>query len=245
MLPSKGKKLLSAVASPLTLAVSAAGAATFVISGLWWVVPLTLGVAGVVSATQYRGEAPARQLPPAYARREASLFSAIDRIAKALASSGPTIRGSLATVPAQLDDMRASISRLLDRQVRIDTFRKEASPETVAVDLQQFQKAEAAALSADARQKFASAAKNKQAQMVALSELAASAERITAELAEMDAALASTLSKIVALEDQHGEAARLSSEGIAGSLDEVLTTVTALEQALTETFDPDGQRPRR
>lgn len=233
----KRKRLLSAVANPLTLVVGAVGAATFVVSGLWWVVPMTLGVAGVVSATQYRGDAPVRQLPPPYARREAALFGAIARIERALASSGQTIQRSLASVPAQLQEMRGSISRLIDRQVRIDTFRKEAPSDAASAELRRLRAAAQSARSEDARQKFASAAENKEAELAALSELDASAERITAELAEIEAALASTLSKIVALEDQHGEAARLATEGIAGGLGEVLTTVNALEQALTETFD--------
>lgn len=71
------KRLIASVRSPLTLAVSAAGGATFLLSGLWWVLPLTACAAAIVSATQYRSELEGEELRGPYASWERALLSQV------------------------------------------------------------------------------------------------------------------------------------------------------------------------
>ena len=96
----------------------------------------------------------------------------------------------------------------------------------------------------DAREKFASAIQNKRAEMESRENLRAQSERIAAELAEIESALGSTLSRIVAMEDLQEEAARESGQGISSKLGDVLATVDALEEALSEVLDPARRRAR-
>ena len=234
------RRLIQAIASPLTLAVGAAGGATFVLSGLWWVLPLTAGAAAVISATQYRARDD-QGLAGAYAAREAALLAQVKRIEATLAASKGSIRSVLADVPKQLEEMRGKVRRLLERQARIDAFVAETHPNT---ELTQLERARAAARTEDARERFASAIQNKRAEIDSRDGLRAQSERIAAELAEIESALGSTLSRIVAMEDLQEEAARESGQGISSKLGDVLATVDALEEALSEVFDPSRRRAR-
>jgi chromosome segregation ATPase len=240
----KAKKLLSAVLSPLTLVVGAAGTATFVLSGLWWVLPLTAGVAGLVSATQFRTSNDAFVLPQSYRDTERALGEQIDRIEAALEAASESIRGCLSDLPRQLAEMRGKVGQLLERQARIDAFVAEEPPAAAQRELSRLEASLASARTPEAREKFASALKNKQAEADSRDGLRASSERIAAELAEIESALGSALSKLFSLQTLHGEEVRAGGAGITSALGEVLTTVGTLEQALSETFDPQRRRVR-
>jgi chromosome segregation ATPase len=238
------KRLIASVRSPLTLAVSAAGGATFLLSGLWWVLPLTACAAAIVSATQYRGELAGEELRGAYASWERALLSQVARIEETLAVSRGPIRTCLEEVPKQLQDMRGKVRSLLARQARIDAFVAEVQPQDAQAALARLERLRSAAKTEDARVKYAAALQNKRAEMEAREDLRAQSERIAAELAEMESALASTLTKIVSMEDLQGEAVRESGEGISLRLGDVLATVDALEEALAQIADPRQRRAR-
>lgn len=240
----KAKRLFSAVLSPLTLAVGAAGTATFVLSGLWWVLPLTGVVAAVVSATQFGGKAEPVPLPKAYKEREQALFALVVRVERQLESASDAIRGALEDVPRQLDQMRGKITHLLERQARIDAFVDEEPPRAAQREVERLEASLASARTPEAREKFAAALQNKKAELDARDGLRASSERIAAELAEIESALEGTLAKVVSMETLQGDAVREGGAGISSSLSDVLTTVGALEQALSETFDPQRRRVR-
>jgi chaperonin cofactor prefoldin len=74
--------------------------------------------------------------------------------------------------------------------------------------------------------------------------LRSSSERIAAELAELQSALESSLSRIISLEHSHGAGVEQGGAGITSQLGEVLITIQALEQALSEIHDPNGRRSR-
>lgn len=239
----RAKKVTKAVINPLTLAVSAAGTATFALSGLWWILPLTAGVAALVSATHYRSSsADAPTLPEPYRRREQALLALVTRNLDALERSGEAIRASLSEVPFQLEAVKGKVNELLTRQSRIDHFLAEKQASRLRHELERLEEALANARTPEAREKFSQAVENQRAEIDSRDGLKASRERIAAELAEIETALSSTLTKIVALESLHDEEMRESGAGITEALGEVLDTVDALEEALSEAFDPQGRR---
>lgn len=234
----RAKRLLDAVINPLSLAVGAAGGATFALSGLWWVLPLT-GVAwGVLSASQLKGEASPRArgpLPGAYATRLLVLRTLIKRIETAVGSGTETLRACLADIPVALIEMGAKVEELLHRQARLDGYLAEVHPQVAHSELARLETSLAASQSHETRTKWAAAVENKRAEIAAREQLRDTSEHIAAELAEIESALESTLSKIIALEHAEGHATAEIQAGIAGSLSDVLVKVTALEQALAET----------
>jgi len=238
------RRLISAVASPLTAAIAAAGGATWFVSGLWWILPVTAGAMAVVSATQYKSPEP-EGLQGEYAARERAIVAQVARIEGVLAEGSGAVKSSLSEVPRQLQDLRDKVRRLLDRQARIDAFVGEVPAQKARAELQQLQNAHDAARTDDARTKFANALQNRRAELESRAGLHEQSERIAAELAEIESALGSTLSKIVALQDLQGEARRAGGEGISNSLGDVLDTVDALEEALAEAFDPARSQGRR
>lgn len=220
----------------MSLAVGAAGGATFALSGLWWVLPLT-GVAwGVLSATQIKEQAAgAVALPEPYARRLHVLRTLIQRIASAVATGSETLRHCLGDIPITLGEMSTKIEDLLRRQSRIDSYLGEVHPQVAHAELARLESSLAAAQNHETRAKWAAAIENKRAEIAAREQLRDTSERIAAELAEMESALETTMSKIVALEHAQGDVSAELQAGIAGGLSDVLLKVTALEQALAET----------
>ncbi len=241
----KAKRLFKAVLSPLTLAVGGAGVATFVVSGLGWVLPLTLGVAGVVSATQFGGKDDEPPLPEPYLGRQRALGQRALRIEVKFAEASGGVRETLAGMPRQLEQLRAKVARLLERQARIDAFVNEESPRAMQREVERLAESLAAARTQEAREKFAAALAHRKAELESRDGLRATSERISAELAELESALAGTLTKLVSLETLQGEEVREGSAGITGALEDVLQTAGALEHALGETFDPAGRRARQ
>ena len=240
------KELVSAIANPLSLAVAAVGGATFGLSGIWWLLPATAAAMGAVAASQFRFNRTAQtQLKEPYAERERELLALMDRIDQALADAHPSIRSSLPGIEQQLKAMRAKVGPLLKRQSRIDEFLLGFKPGGNAAELRRLEQSLASALTEDAREKFRSALNSKQGQIEAQNDLHATSERIAAELAELQAALENSLSRIVSLEHTHGSSLQADSAGITAQLGDVLITIQALEQALTELHDPARQRQRR
>ncbi|HET7541808.1 MAG TPA: hypothetical protein VFK05_18160 [Polyangiaceae bacterium] len=94
----------------------------------------------------------------------------------------------------------------------------------------------------DARDKFLSAITNKHMELEALADLHATSERIAAELAELQAVLENSLSRILALEQAHRSGSQAEGSAVATQLGEVLVTIQALEQALSELRDPTDRR---
>ncbi len=222
--------------NPISLAVGAVGGATFAMSGAWWVLPLT-GVAwGVLSATQLKGQGappPKSNLPTPYALRFMSLQAMAKRIEDTLASSDATIRSCLADVPPSLAEMLTKVEALLARQARIEAYLGEVHPQVAAAELARLEASHASAASEDAKRSWATAIENKRAELDARGALHGASDRIAAELAAIEAALGTTLSKIVSLE-QGGVSAEAQA-GITGDVSDVLIKVSALEQALDET----------
>jgi chromosome segregation ATPase len=239
------KKLLGAVFSPLSLAVGAAGCITFALSELWWVVPLT-GVAwGALSATQYRGErATATSLRAPYGTRLHALRALMKRIETTLAAANDTVRACLADVPVTLADMSTKVEDLLARQSHIDAYLAEVHPQVANAELARLEHSLGTAQSDEARAKWAAAVENKRAEITARKQLGDASERIAAELAEMESALETTLSKIVALEHGKGSISSEVQAGITGDLSDLVLRVSALEQALEETATEIGAGKR-
>lgn len=232
------KRIVSAVLNPVSLAVGAAGSATFVLSGAWWVLPLTAAAWGAISATQAKGDVsnPAKSgLPPGYATRLHALHSLMKRIEDTLASSNDTVRACLADVPITLGEMRTKVEELLVRQSRIDAYLAEVHPQVAAAELQRLEISQQRAQTDEARAKWAAAVANKRAELDAKRELSNASDRIAAELAEIESALETTLSKIVGLEHGHAGITAEAQAGITNGLSDVLIKVSALEQALEET----------
>jgi chromosome segregation ATPase len=237
--------LARVVGNPLVLALGAVGGATYGLSGSWWLLPATLLAAGLVAVTQYRAEAAEPSvLGPIYAARERELYQLMDRITAALAEGSAAIRSSLPDVPGQLQSMRAKVRDLLLRQSRIEAYLDESRPEVAAAELRRLESALAGARSEAAREQFKSALGSKRTELEAREDLRAASERIAAELAATEAALASCLSRILSLE--HGHAGDLAQGGdvIGSELEQVLVTIDALEEALAEIHDPLGRRSR-
>jgi chromosome segregation ATPase len=241
---SKGQ-LARALSNPLVLALGAVGGATYAISGIWWLLPATLLASGLVAVSQSRSEeAPASALSPPYAARERGLHQLMDRITAALAESAPAIRSSLPHVPGQLEAMRGKLHDLLLRQSRIEAYLAEVQPELAAADLRRLEAALEAARTEDAREKFRSAVDSKKSELEAREDLRAASERVAAELAASEAALASSLSRILSLEHAHGGELGGDGSAIGSQLEEVLMSIGALEEALSEIHDPLGRRSR-
>lgn len=238
------KKLVSAVVNPLSLAVTAVGGATFGLSGLWWILPLTAAAAGAVAAVQYRSQVEEGDFAPHYRDRERALLGLVDRIAGVLDESTATIKSCLASMPRQLQQMRTTVHDLLRRQSRIDAFLAELPAQRAARELEELEGALAAARTEAARAKFSNAVANKRSELSAREDLRATSERITAELAEIESVLENTLSRIVSLEHAHGPGLEEGGAGITHTLDEVLLAVQALEQTLSEIQDPGGRYSR-
>lgn len=230
------KRVMNAVLSPVSLAVGAAGGATFALSGMWWVLPLT-GVAwGVLSATQIKGSGSGgADLPAPYATRLHVLRTLIGRIEKAVSTGSATLQACLGDIPVTLVESSAKVEDLLRRQARIDAYLAEVHPQVAAAELGRLEASLNAAESPATRAKWASAVENKRAEIAARAHLKDTSERLAAELAEIESALETTLSKIVSLEHAEGEATAELQAGIAGGLSDVLVKVSALEQALAET----------
>jgi chromosome segregation ATPase len=245
MKPAKAN-LLRALGNPLVLALGAVGGATYGLSGIWWVLPATLLASGLVAVTQRREDEPPAPspLPAAYAARERALLELMARIDQALSESAPAIRASLPGVPEQIQQMRAKLHELLRRQSRIDAHLASADPHAAALELERLQQAQAGARSEAARSTFTRALDNKRSEIEAREDLLAVSERIVAELVATRAALESSLSRILSLEHGHGRELSGDGAGIGTQLDEVLTTISALEEALSELHDPYGRRAR-
>jgi hypothetical protein len=238
------KDIIASALNPLGLAVAAVGGATYALSGLWWLLPTTAVAMGAVAAAQYRANrASTNQLEPQYAERERILLGLMARIDRALADAGPTIRSALPDVPQQLAQMRGKVAVLLRQQSRIDEFLLDGSQQSGDEELTRLQAALSAARTDHAREKFQSAITSKQSELAAREELQASSERITAELAELQATLANSLSRIMSFE--HGAGLQTDGQSIGAQLGDVLLTIEALEQALSDVHDPDGRRRRR
>ena len=229
------KRIANAVLSPLSLAVGAAGSATFVLSGMWWVLPLTGAAWSALAATQYRGGEGAPSLPAPYATRLLVLRTLMKRIEETLASSNETVRTCLSDVPVSLAEMKPKVEDLLKRQASIDAYLGEVHPQVASAELARLEGSLGAAHSEEARSKWSSAVDNKRAEISAREQLRDRSERIAAELAEIESALETTLSKIVSLEHGHGSISAEVQAGITSGLSDVLIKVSALEQALEET----------
>jgi len=235
------KRVVDAVLSPVSIAVGAAGGATFALSGAWWVLPLT-GVAwGVLSATQLKAPGSEAALPGPYATRLHVLRTLIGRIEKAVSTGSATLQTCLGDIPVTLVESSAKVEDLLRRQAKIDAYLAEVHPQVAAAELSRLEASLAGAESPATRAKWASAVENKRAEIAARAQLKDTSERLAAELAEIESALETTLSKIISLEHAEGEATAELQAGIAGGLSDVLVKVSALEQALAET-SPRGAR---
>jgi chromosome segregation ATPase len=161
----------------------------------------------------------------------------LDRSHAALGSSSPVVRSSLSGVAEQLQQLRGKARRLLCQQARVDSFLAESRPEIAVAELAQLTSAHNQARTEDARRTFARALNNKQDELKSRAELRAGSERLSAELAELQSALESTISRILSL-DCANRSAEQGEADITVQLGELRITIEALEQALLEIHDP-------
>ncbi len=155
-----------------------------------------------------------------------------------LSESDPVVRRSLPGVAEQLRSLRGRARSLLRRQARIDDFLAGSRGELATAELARLSTLQEGARTADARQKFAEALGNKQSELKTQEDLRADSERIAAELAALQSALESSLSRVISLEHAQSSAVEGEQE-LALELGELLLTLEALEQALLEVRDPN------